>query len=173
MITLRQIEVIRAVMVTGTIVGATVSAKGSILRTTDGGASWQAKTETLGSLSVGAVAMDPNNPETLYLGLGDPFDGTGLGMVKMTAGGDKWEAPVFLGNSTSIRDILVAPGNSNIVLVATDQGLYRSTDAGKTYAPVAINTGAVRRSSRGTAALAGRETTWTIWRRVSGNARLR
>jgi PKD repeat protein len=114
---------------------------GGLWKTTDGGASWQAKTETLGSLSVGAVAMDPNNPETLYLGLGDPFDGTGLGMVKMTAGGDKWEAPVFLGNSTSIRDILVAPGNSNIVLVATDQGLYRSTDAGKTYAPVAINTG--------------------------------
>ena len=114
---------------------------GGLWKTTDGGASWQAKTETLGSLSVGSVAMDPNNPETLYLGLGDPFDGTGLGIVKMTAGGDKWEAPKFLGNSTSIRDILVAPGNSNVVLVATDQGLYRSTDAGGTYTQVTINTG--------------------------------
>ncbi len=114
---------------------------GGLWKTTDGGASWQAKTETLGSLSVGAVAIDPNNPETLYLGLGDPFDGTGLGIVKMTAGGDKWEAPKFLGSSTSIRDIMVAPGNSNIVLVATDRGLYRSTDAGATYSQLTINTG--------------------------------
>ncbi len=114
---------------------------GGLWKTTDGGASWQAKTETLGSLSVGAVAMDPNNPETLYVGLGDPFDGTGLGIVKMTAGGDKWEAPKFLGNSTSIRDIIVAPNNSNIVLVATDRGLFRSTDAGGTYTQVTIPTG--------------------------------
>ncbi len=116
-------------------------AGGGLWKSTDGGALWQAKTETLGSLSVGTVEMDPNNPDTLYLGLGDPFDGTGLGIVKMTDGGDTWKDPVFLGTSSSIRDIYVAPANSNIVLVATDAGLYRSTDAGKTYAPVGINTG--------------------------------
>jgi len=114
---------------------------GGLWKSTDGGALWQAKTETLGSLSVGAVEMDPNNPDTLYLGLGDPFDGTGLGIVKMTDGGDTWTEPKFLGNSTSIREIMVAPANSSIVLVATDAGLYRSVDAGKTYSPVLINTG--------------------------------
>ena len=116
-------------------------AGGGLWKSTDGGAFWQAKTETLGSLSIGTVAMDPNNPNTLYLGLGDPFDGTGIGIVKMTDGGDTWNNPVFLGTSTSIRDIFVAPANSSIVLVATNAGLYRSTDAGKTYSPVAINTG--------------------------------
>ncbi len=39
------------------------------------------------SLACGSLAMDPNNPSTLYLGLGDPFDGTGLGLVKSTDGG--------------------------------------------------------------------------------------
>lgn len=114
---------------------------GGLWKSIDGGAFWQAKTETLGTLSIGTVAMDPNNSSTLYLGLGDPFDGTGVGIVKMTDGGDTWTDPVFLGNSTSVRDILVAPTNSNIVVAATDQGLYRSTDAGKTYAPVTISTG--------------------------------
>ena len=114
---------------------------GGLWKTTNGGASWQAKTETLGSLSVGSFALDPNNPQTMYLGLGDPFDGTGLGIVKMTQGGDAWEDPVFLGSSSSIRKILVAPSNSNIVLVATNQGLFRSTNAGKTYAPIPVNTG--------------------------------
>jgi PKD repeat protein len=114
---------------------------GGVWKSTDGGAFWQAKTETLGTLSIGALVMDPNDSSTLYLGLGDPFDGTGVGVVKLTNGGDTWTDPVFLGNSTSVRDVLVAPGNSNIVLAATDRGLYRSTDAGKTYAAVSIATG--------------------------------
>jgi PKD repeat protein len=113
-------------------------AGGGLWRSLDGGAFWQAMTETLGSLSIGVLAMDPNNAATLYLGLGDPFDGTGLGIVKMTERGEKWTDLVLLGDSTSIRDILVPPSNSNIVLVATDRGLYRSTDAGRTYVQVAI-----------------------------------
>ena len=111
---------------------------GGLWKSTDGGAFWQAKTETLGTLSVGTVEMDPNDPNVLYLGLGDFSDGTGLGVVKMTGGGDYWEEPVLLGDSTSIRDIKVAPSNSNIVLVATNAGLYRSTDAGKSYAQVTL-----------------------------------
>jgi PKD repeat protein len=114
---------------------------GGLWKSTDGGAFWQAKTETLGSLSVGSVAMDPNDSSTLYLGLGDRFDGTGTGIVKMTNGGDTWTDPVFLGTSSSISNILVAPANSSIVLAATDKGLFRSTDAGKTYSLVTINTG--------------------------------
>jgi PKD repeat protein len=114
---------------------------GGLWKSTDGGAFWQAKTETLGTLSIGTVAIDPNNSSTLYLGLGDRFDGTGIGIVKMTDGGDTWTDPVFLGTSTSISSILVAPANSSIVLAATNRGLYRSTDAGKTYSAVTINTG--------------------------------
>lgn len=111
---------------------------GGVWKSTDGGAFWQAKTETLGSLSVGALEMDPNNANTLYLGLGDPFDGTGIGLVKSTDGGDTWSDPVFLGTSTVISDIQVTPGNSNIVLAATNRGLFRSTDAGATFANVPI-----------------------------------
>ena len=111
---------------------------GGVWKSTDGGAFWQAKTETLGSLSVGALEMDPNDANTLYLGLGDPFDGTGIGMVKSTDGGDTWSDPVFLGTSTVISDIQVVPGNSNIVLAATNQGLFRSTDAGATFSNIAI-----------------------------------
>ena len=114
-------------------------AGGGLWRSLDGGAFWQAMTETLGSLSVGAMAMDPNNASILYLGLGNAFDGTGLGVVKMTERGEAWADPVFLGDSSNIRDILVAPRNSNIVLVATDKGLYRSADAGKSYSLVTID----------------------------------
>jgi hypothetical protein len=116
---------------------------GGVWKTTDGGASWAALTESLGSLSVGSLAADPSDAtaSTLYLGLGDPFDGTGIGLVKSTDGGATWSAPVYLGTSRVTTQVMVAPGNSSIVLATTDQGLFRSTDGGATFSNVAIATG--------------------------------
>jgi hypothetical protein len=116
-------------------------AAAGVWKTTDGSVTWAAVTESLGSLSCGALAMDPSNPSTLYLGLGDPFDGTGIGLVKSTDAGATWSAPVYLGSSTQIRQLVVAPGNTSIVLAATEAGVYRSTDAGATFSQVSIATG--------------------------------
>jgi len=120
-------------------------AGGGVWKSTDGGAFWNAKTETLGSLSVGSLEMDPTNANTLYLGLGDPFDGTGVGLAKSTDGANTWSDPVILGDSSVIPDIAVSPANSNVVLVATNKGLYRSTDGGATYSAVTINTGSAEK----------------------------
>ena len=114
---------------------------GGLWKTTDGGSNWSAMTESLGTLSVGALAMDPNNSSTIYLGLGDAFDGTGIGMVKSTDGGVTWSAPVFLGDSTVINAVQVAPTNSAIVMAATNKGLYRSTDSGASFSLVSLPTG--------------------------------
>lgn len=114
---------------------------GGVWKTTDGGTTWTPKSETLGSLSTGSLAMDPNNSNTLYLGLGDPFDGTGIGLVKSTDGGNTWFNPVYLGSATEIADVIVAPGDSNVVLAATNAGLFRSVDAGATWTAVSMSTG--------------------------------
>ncbi|HXU30664.1 MAG TPA: hypothetical protein VN851_08825 [Thermoanaerobaculia bacterium] len=114
---------------------------GGVWKTTDGGTTWAPKTDALGSLSCGSLAMDPNNSSTLYLGLGDPFDGTGIGLVKSTDGGNSWSAPVFLGAATEIPKVMVASTNSSILLAATNAGLFRSTDAGASWSNVALATG--------------------------------
>ena len=116
---------------------------GGVWKTTDALAAqptWTALTENLGSLSCGALAIDPNNPQTLYLGLGDSFDGTGIGFTKTVDGGATWDPIVYVGNSTKITDIKVA-SNSTTLLVATDKGVFRSTDAGVTFAQVTLATG--------------------------------
>jgi hypothetical protein len=114
---------------------------GGVWKTMDGGLSWQSLTESLGSLSTGWLAADPSDAETLYLGLGDPFDGTGIGLVKSTNGGQTWSSPVFLGDSQVVTQVMVAPTATQTVLAATDRGLFRSTDGGASFAPVPLPTG--------------------------------
>ena len=101
---------------------------------------WTPITESLGSLSCGALAIDKANPSTLYLGLGDSFDGSGIGFTKTTDGGATWGPMVYLGDSTKITEIVIAT-NGTTLLVTTDKGLFRSTDAGATFAPVSVATG--------------------------------
>ena len=88
---------------------------------------WVAKTDALLTTSGGAASFGAN-PETLYVGFGDPFDGTvqaGGVMVKSTNGGDTWSDPVQLQlapgtNAGSIRDVKVdSNGSDEVVLVAT------------------------------------------------------
>ncbi|HEY7510455.1 MAG TPA: hypothetical protein VIG50_09385 [Vicinamibacteria bacterium] len=114
---------------------------GGVWKTADGGVSWRSLTESLGSLSIGWLAADPGNSNVLYLGLGDPFDGTGIGLVKSTDGGHGWSKPVFLGDSQVTTQVMVAPADSKVVLATTDRGLFRSVNAGATFKPVALPTG--------------------------------
>lgn len=116
------------------------TAGGGVWKTIDGGLSWSPITESLGTLSIGWLAMDPSNANTLYLGLGDPFDGTGIGLVKSTDGGATWSSPVYLGDSTVTTQVIVSPTNPAVVLAATNKGLYRSTNGGTSFSLVTIST---------------------------------
>ena len=63
-------------------------------------------------------------------------------MVKSKNGGVSWAPLIELGNAVSVRDVKVDTStNRDIVLVATDNGLYRSADEGATYADVSTFTG--------------------------------
>jgi photosystem II stability/assembly factor-like uncharacterized protein len=97
---------------------------------------WESKTDALISTSGGAAAFG-RTPETLYLGIGDPFDVRGLiagVMVKSTNGGNTWGTLVPLAGATNVRDVKVdTSGPSDVVLVAANNGLFRSTDGGVTY----------------------------------------
>jgi hypothetical protein len=107
-------------------------------------AHWQPMTEGVVSLAVGGMDLDPAAPDTLYVGLGDPWDVYVGAIIKTTNGGAQWSAPVFLSGTypaaaggtfvtaRRIRDVAVDPSNHN-VLVATDVGLFVSTDGGATF----------------------------------------
>ena len=126
-----------------------LTAGGGLWKTTNltsTGATWVPMTDSLHTTSGGAMAFG-HLTSTLYLGLGDPFDNFALvggGMVKSTDGGTTWSAFIDLTGSTSVRDVKVDRRvASDIVLVATDAGLFRSVDSGISYSAVAAGTGEV------------------------------
>ncbi len=84
-----ELERVRTIIVDGSTIYL-ATAGGGVWKRTDG--VWTPITETIGTLSCGSLAMDPANLNVLYLGLGDPLDGTstGLGMLKSVDGGANW-----------------------------------------------------------------------------------
>ena len=102
------------------------------------GPHWQPITETVGSLSVGSLAMDPRSPDTLLLALGDEFDVHTPGLLRSDDGGATWSAPIALTGTvagaqvtaTAVRDIAWGGAQSNAVLIATNVGVFRSADRG-------------------------------------------
>src|SRR5262249_43977130 len=97
---------------------------------------WRPLTDSIGTTSGGSVAFG-SDPNTLYLGTGDPFQFNAPGgfMVTSRNGGNTWSDPVQLGDATRVLEVKVdgnAP-NNDVVLVGTERGLFRSSDSGKSF----------------------------------------
>jgi hypothetical protein len=95
-------------------------------------------------LAIGALAIDPLNPNVIYAGTGEPDSSVdsyyGQGLLKSTDGGNTWtliRTPFTTGlTAPDFTQIAIQPGNSSIVLASTLSGLFRSTDAGATWTNV-------------------------------------
>ncbi|MFN8698258.1 MAG: WD40/YVTN/BNR-like repeat-containing protein, partial [Flavobacteriales bacterium] len=115
---------------------------GGLWKTTNGGISWTLmNTDYLSSIGISDMAIDPNNPNILYLatGDGDAGDTYALGVLKSTDGGATW-SPTGLSwtvqQTRRTSRILIDPTNSNVLIVATSNGIWRTTDAGVNWTSV-------------------------------------
>jgi PKD repeat protein/photosystem II stability/assembly factor-like uncharacterized protein len=120
------------------------SPAGGLWRSTNGGSSWICHTDQLPTLGVSAIAFDPQNGNTIFIGTGDMDGGStrGVGILKSTDGGITWNTTGLsfaTGQDISVSRILIDPTNSNIMLAASNDGIYRSADAGNTWTQVSNN----------------------------------
>jgi hypothetical protein len=119
---------------------------GGLWKTTNfesGSTTWKSLTDNLPTTGGGAVAFGRTG-DVLYLGLGDPYDQILVGgaMVKSSDGGDSWSPMIELGSAVSVRAVAVdTSGPDDVIMVATEIGMFRSTDSGASYSPVATFTG--------------------------------
>jgi photosystem II stability/assembly factor-like uncharacterized protein len=121
------------------------TADGGVFRTTDGGITWKALFQHETVASVGDIAVDPGNPDILWVGTGESKVRNdvsfGNGVYRSTDAGTHWKH-MGLDASYQICRILIDPHSSDTVIVGAlgspwadslDRGVYRTTDGGKTW----------------------------------------
>ncbi len=112
---------------------------GGLWKTTNNGKTWSTTTDSAPTLGVSAIAASPRNPDTLYIGTGDrdAGDATGLGVYMSTNGGKTFTARNSgMGNQT-VGMLIIHPTNTKILLAATNNGIYRTTNSGGTWSLIA------------------------------------
>lgn len=119
-----------------------------LFKSTNGGTTFESIFNDGNTLSIGAIAVAPDNPDVVYVGTGE---GTGRnsasfgdGLYKTMDGGHTWKH-LGLVNSERFSRIVVNPQNPQIVFAGamghewgpnSERGLYRSTDGGTTWKQV-------------------------------------
>jgi photosystem II stability/assembly factor-like uncharacterized protein len=119
---------------------------GGLYKTTNGGKTSRNITEgKIPREAVGAIAIDPHHPKTLYLGTGVSVftlsdDAAGTGVYVSRNGGKTWSRPKANVHGYGVNAIAVNPSNGD-VLVGTTYGLWRSGDRGHSFRRVKLPTG--------------------------------
>lgn len=120
------------------------AAQGGVWRSIDNGANWTPLLDNQPSLAVGALAIDPTNPNVIYVGTGegnrsgDTYYGQGL--LKTTDGGATWTQIVGPVSTTapnlpsfincSFMTIEIDPSNTQTLYAATNVGLTSGASGG-------------------------------------------
>lgn len=118
---------------------------GNVWKTTNSGTTWTPIFDNYGSHSIGCLALDPNNPNVLYVGTGENNSqrsvSWGDGIYRNEDGGKSFKK-LGLEKSEHIAKILIDPRDSKVIYVATQgplwgpggqRGLYKSTNYGATW----------------------------------------
>lgn len=124
------------------------TASGGVWKTVNAGTTFDPIADGLGSYSFGAIAIDPHNPNVVWLGSGENNPqrsvSFGDGVYKSLDGGKTWKN-VGLKNSEHIARIMIDPRDTDVVYVASqgplwnsggDRGLYKTTDGGETWGQI-------------------------------------
>jgi photosystem II stability/assembly factor-like uncharacterized protein len=121
------------------------AASSGLYKSTNGGITFDPVFEAGNTLSIGAIAVQADNPDVVYVGTGEGAVRNSIsfgdGIYKTTDGGRSWK---HLGLPTSERfsRIVIHPTNPQIVLAAAmgkafgpggERGIYRSTDGGASW----------------------------------------
>ncbi len=111
---------------------------GGLWKSTDGGASWEAKTDNLPTIGICGIAIDHTNTDIIYVATGDG-DGGGTyssGIFKSVDGGETW-MPLDLAFSVESniegKKLIIHPVNPDILFFTSSAGIFKTTDAGNTW----------------------------------------
>jgi hypothetical protein len=129
------------------------TASGGLWKSTNDGLSWTNTFDSVGTMTVGTVAVDPNDPNVVWAGTGENNQGCesyfGIGLLRSDDGGATWQprngsGATSLDEMASFANVIVDPRDSNHVITggrirgcgdgsATNGGIFTTDDGGLTW----------------------------------------
>src|SRR5580704_5622661 len=120
------------------------AASGGVWKSVNGGTTFKPVFDKQTAQSIGAIAIDPQAPKTVWVGTGEAWTrnsaSVGDGIYRSTDGGENW-TNMGLKDSERIAKILIDPKDSNVVYACVpgklwsdsdERGVYKTADGGKT-----------------------------------------
>jgi photosystem II stability/assembly factor-like uncharacterized protein len=124
------------------------TATGGVWKSVNGGLTWQPIFDDQPVASIGAVALDPSNPDAVWVGSGEgnPRNSVsvGNGIYKSLDGGRTWQH-LGLEKTERIHRVIIHPNDPKTAWVAAmgqawgenpDRGVFKTLDGGKTWRKV-------------------------------------
>jgi photosystem II stability/assembly factor-like uncharacterized protein len=121
------------------------TASGGLFKTTNGGTTWTPIFDHEATISIGNIAVDPHNPDVVWLGSGEANARNsvsfGDGVYKTLDGGKTWRN-LGLKDTHHISRVALNPLNTNIAYVCAlghntgpndERGVFMTTDGGETW----------------------------------------
>ncbi len=121
------------------------AASGGVWKTTSGGIGWEPVFDKEATLSVGAIAIQQDNPAIVWVGTGEGNPRNSLnggnGIYKSLDAGKTWKL-MGLEKTRHIHRIIIDPKNPNTIYVAAigspwgehpERGVFKTTDGGATW----------------------------------------
>ncbi|MBP6185215.1 MAG: hypothetical protein KA479_09765 [Saprospiraceae bacterium] len=117
------------------------SASGGLWLSENGGDSWQPMTDQIPSTGIGAVAVNPLNPNSILIGTGEGYAigntiRPGLGVFKSNSRGLNWSPTDFdylQTDGVSAFKIVWSNLDTNNVWLAATNGIWKSSNAGQSW----------------------------------------
>jgi hypothetical protein len=110
---------------------------GGIWKSTNNGTTWTPLTDQLPQIGVSGIAVDYSNSNVIYIATGDKDagDSYSVGVFKSIDGGNTWNPTGVMGNSnpSNAGDLVIHPTNNQILWCATNNGIFKTTNAGNSW----------------------------------------
>lgn len=124
------------------------AASGGVWKSTSGGVTWEPVFDKESTLSIGALAIQQDNPSVVWVGTGEgnprnSLNG-GYGIYKSLDAGKTWKL-MGLEKTRHIHRVIIDPKNPNTVYVGAigspwgehpERGVYKTTDGGATWTQI-------------------------------------
>ena len=108
---------------------------GGIWKSINNGISWNPMSDFLPQIGVSGIAIDHTNTDILYISTGDrdASDTYSVGVYKSLDGGITWALAGQNNLGNFLGDIIMHPTNPQILWVASNNGIYKTTNGGASW----------------------------------------